>query len=89
MPVWTYAPLRAVVCAVAIAFAAQVLQAQHYLFRQYSQPQGLKNLAIHCLLQDKAGFIWVGTDNGLYRFDGRSFTPYSTAQALPATQSRR
>ncbi len=26
-----------------------------------------------CLLQDHAGFIWVGTENGLFRYDGRNF----------------
>jgi signal transduction histidine kinase/ligand-binding sensor domain-containing protein/CheY-like chemotaxis protein len=62
---------------------ATLLRSQHYLFRQFGQQQGLKNLAIRCLLQDKIGFIWVGTENGLYRFDGSRFLRYGTSDGLP------
>lgn len=31
---------------------------------------------INCMVQDHRGFIWVGTQNGLNRFDGYRFTPY-------------
>ena len=34
---------------------------------------GLTNLDVLSLLQDRTGFLWVGTDNGLYRYDGRHF----------------
>ncbi|MFN5346245.1 MAG: two-component regulator propeller domain-containing protein [Bacteroidota bacterium] len=35
-----------------------------------------KNLKIQNLLQDYQGFIWVGTDHGLYQFDGFDFEKY-------------
>jgi ligand-binding sensor domain-containing protein/serine phosphatase RsbU (regulator of sigma subunit) len=34
---------------------------------------GLSQTSIHCLLQDKRGFIWIGTQDGLNRYDGYSF----------------
>jgi signal transduction histidine kinase/streptogramin lyase/ActR/RegA family two-component response regulator len=46
---------------------------QTYNFRHYSQEEGLENLAIRCLLQDRIGFLWVGTTSGLFRFDGQRF----------------
>src|SRR5260370_42647858 len=37
----------------------------------------------HSLLQDRTGFIWIGTSSGLYRYDGLHFRSYSTADGLP------
>ncbi|MEK6650123.1 MAG: two-component regulator propeller domain-containing protein [Bacteroidota bacterium] len=31
---------------------------------------------VRCLFQDKKGFLWIGTENGLNRFDGYSFKVY-------------
>lgn len=44
---------------------------------------GLAGDRVTALLQDSRGFLWVGTDTGLSRFDGRSFTRMSTADGLP------
>jgi len=37
---------------------------------------GLANASVSSMVQDAAGFIWVGTQGGLHRWDGRSFTVY-------------
>jgi signal transduction histidine kinase/CheY-like chemotaxis protein/streptogramin lyase len=58
--------------------------AQRYVFKYYANEQGLGNLAVTCLLQDHIGFLWAGTDNGLYRYDGLSFTAFGTAEGLPS-----
>jgi len=63
---------------------ASRLSAQHFLFRQFGQSEGLKNLSIRCLTQTKQGFLWVGTENGLFRFDGQNFSLFTTAQGLPS-----
>ena len=34
------------------------------------QAQGLPDKIIHCLIKDKNGFLWIGTDKALYRYDG-------------------
>jgi ligand-binding sensor domain-containing protein/signal transduction histidine kinase len=47
--------------------------AQTYYFRHYQVENGLSNNTVHCCLQDKHGFIWMGTKDGLDRFDGYSF----------------
>lgn len=43
---------------------------------QLTTHDGLSQNTIRCLLQDKKGFIWIGTLNGLNRYDGRKFTVY-------------
>lgn len=57
--------------------------AQNYSFRYYGREEGLMNLATESLLQDRAGFLWVGTQNGLYRFDGRRFKEFGSSNGLP------
>lgn len=37
------------------------------------------------IVQDKYGFIWVGTNYGLNRFDGYTFTPYLCNPTDPST----
>ena len=58
-----------------------VCAAQRYSFREYTE--GLGNLNIACLVQDHTGYLWVGTQNGLYRYDGTKFQSYGVAQGLP------
>lgn len=75
---------RAIVVLLLIALDQHPLEAQHFLFRQFGQPEGLKNLAIRCLLQSREGFLWVGTEAGVYRFDGKEFAAFTTSQGLPS-----
>jgi diguanylate cyclase (GGDEF)-like protein len=46
-------------------------------FRVFNEDHGLGNLTVEALLQDRVGFIWAGTQNGLYRFDGLRFTRFA------------
>ena len=47
--------------------------AQPYYFKHYLVENGLSNNSVSCSLQDRNGFLWFGTINGLNRFDGYSF----------------
>jgi diguanylate cyclase (GGDEF)-like protein len=62
-----------------MAFAAQ---AEQMSLREYGQADGLDNLAARALAQDRAGFLWAGTENGLYRFDGVRFERIGAEQGL-------
>jgi len=65
---------------------AQVAGGQ--VIRNYGFEQGLGNLSVHCLAEDAAGFVWVGTEDGLYRFSGREFTPFGQGDGLPSATVR-
>lgn len=45
----------------------------------------LSSSQISCLAQDRYGFIWIGTEYGLDRFDGYTFTNYVRDPAVPGT----
>lgn len=60
--------------------------AQQYLFRGYGQVDGLNNLSITCLVQDRENYLWVCTVNGLYRFDGRKFQRFGDQDGLKDTE---
>ena len=64
------------------------LLGQRYTFRVYSGDDGLNNLAVHSVVQDQAGFIWAGTQNGLFRFDGRRFSEFGEAEGVPLDDIR-
>src|SRR5690349_11107985 len=49
---------------------------QQYNIRSFSFPQGLFTYNIKKTLQDKYGFIWIATQDGVYRFDGKSFESF-------------
>lgn len=74
--------LRPLISGCAVLFlCCRVLLAQRYSFREYIQ--GLGNLNVACLAQDRAGYLWVGTQNGLYRYDGGQFQRYGEDEGLP------
>jgi diguanylate cyclase (GGDEF)-like protein len=58
------------------------VQAQQYVFRAFRQAEGLKNLAINDLAADRQGFLWVATENGVYRFLGSGFERFGPEQGL-------
>jgi len=47
------------------------------LINKYTTEQGLSSNAVYSILQDKKGLIWVATEEGLNKFDGKSFTVFS------------
>ena len=53
---------------------------QRYTFQQYVD--GLGNLNVKSLYQDNAGYLWVGTFGGLFRFNGHRFDEFGPAQGL-------
>jgi signal transduction histidine kinase/ligand-binding sensor domain-containing protein/CheY-like chemotaxis protein len=71
---------------VALALLPAGLWGQRYSFKHYDRDTGLPNQSVTTLLQDRTGFLWVGTENGLFRYDGRRFRGFTTADGLPSSQ---
>ncbi|MFT4093881.1 MAG: two-component regulator propeller domain-containing protein [Niabella sp.] len=57
--------------------------AQPFYFRHYEVEDGLSNNTVITALQDKYGFIWLGTSEGLNRFDGSDFKVYRYSPNKP------
>lgn len=51
-------------------------QLQASSFERYTVQQGLSDNNVFCITQDDLGYIWLGTENGLNRFDGNIFQSF-------------
>ena len=54
----------------------------HPSFRQYTTDHGLPSSEVYSILQDREGFIWISTDNGVSRFNGYEFQNYGFKEGL-------
>src|ERR1700688_2741740 len=82
-------PTNAIRCRIFIALALLLpgfASAQRFTFKYYSHDQGLTSLDVHSLLQDRTGYVWVATSDGVFRYDGALFTAFSTTQGLPSNR---
>lgn len=68
---------------VVLSFVQLFLFAQEYSFTHYDKQEGLPGSIAYGMTQDKDGFLWIGTETGLSRFDGSRFVNYSTLDGLP------
>jgi signal transduction histidine kinase/CheY-like chemotaxis protein/ligand-binding sensor domain-containing protein len=72
----------AAISALLLSWVVSVCKGQQYSFRDYVD--GLGNLSVNCLLQDRAGFLWIGTESGLYQYDGSRFWQFGEKEGLPS-----
>ena len=70
------------------AFAQSLKEVSDYEFEKYAVEQGTSMNEINLVFQDRFGYLWLGSQSGLDRFDGYEFknmlTSYRTA-LLPAS----
>lgn len=58
-------------------------QFHSYTIRNYKAVDGLPQSQVNIMLEDKNGYLWIGTEGGgLARFDGRDFEVYTTLDGL-------
>src|SRR4030042_3891472 len=57
--------------------------AQKYEFHQFGIDEGICYPFVYTINQDKNGYLWVGTGEGLCKFNGFSFTGDITTDSLP------
>jgi len=52
-------------------------------FRKMLVAEGIPSSEVYEVYQDKAGYLWLATDAGICRYNGISFTTYTTLNGLP------
>src|SRR5215471_18255496 len=67
-----------------ILFFAPWLASEELPFKSYTTADGLPSNRVFRVIQDSRGFLWMGTVEGLSRFDGYQFTNYQLDQNLPS-----
>lgn len=51
-------------------------------FRQYNTDDGLPSSETYTIMEDHSGYLWIGTDNGVARFDGYEFKVFDADDGL-------
>lgn len=77
--------LRAAIILIAAHVFGAALLAQKLALPHYDVSDGLVSSNIHSIYQDRRGFLWFGTNDGLSRFDGYRFVNYGRRDGLPNT----
>ncbi len=75
-------------CQQLVATSNQTNHLDNYLHRNWKSGAGLPQNNVNAIVQDGLGFLWVGTENGLARFDGQEFKVFDTHNT-PALKSNR
>lgn len=61
---------------ISLLFGVLTVNAQQLSFKHYGVSDGISQSEIKCIYQDTEGYLWVGTQNGLNKFDGYSFESF-------------
>ncbi len=75
-------PFNKVLVGLLLVFVPWVLWAQLPPHVQISEDEGLPSTTVYDLFQDSKGYIWLGSDGGLYRYDGIRFKRYGIKSAF-------
>ncbi len=68
---------------IAVPLTATAQNGGYSLFRSFTVADGLPSNHIYTCVEDNKGFLWVATDAGISRFDGRHFQTFTTKDGLP------
>ena len=61
-----------------------IVKGERLPIKTYTIADGLVSNKISRIVRDSRGFLWFCTEEGLSRFDGYTFTNYTTEQGLPS-----
>jgi hypothetical protein len=75
--------MRFFLCALCCVLYSIAGFGQEYGYTHYDSKDGLAGSTVYCMVQDRDGFLWFGTEVGLSRFDGTHFKNFTKADGLP------
>ncbi|MEO8769795.1 MAG: histidine kinase [Ferruginibacter sp.] len=65
-----------------LLFCVPMVSRAQFIFQNLRQQDGLSAKEIRCLYKDNDGYLWIGTSNGLNRFDGAVIRQYKNTKYL-------
>ncbi|HRZ98348.1 MAG TPA: two-component regulator propeller domain-containing protein, partial [Paludibacter sp.] len=68
-----------------ILFFQNIIGQSSYIFHHLDTKDGLSNNTVKAFLRDSYGFLWIGTEAGLNKYDGYGFNVYTTRFGAPKT----
>ena len=68
--------------ALCLLLAVRPASAQQVYLRQFGPAESFRPAFVYALLQDRQGYLWLGTGEGLVRYDGTQFTTFSRKDGL-------
>ncbi len=63
-------------------FVNEPIKAQNPRFESYNILEDRRDLEVNAILQDKKGYVWLGTNSGLFKYDGVDFKKFTTSDSL-------
>jgi diguanylate cyclase (GGDEF)-like protein len=63
-----------------LTWSTSPVPAQEYAFHNDSRAKGLRNFGVNAMAEDASGYLWVGTYDGLYRYDGSRYERVHTVE---------
>lgn len=75
--------MRHLILLIAFVFAGIPMLASNFNFMHLDTSNGLPNLQVEAIAQDNDGYIWIGTRNGLARYDGYNVQVFNHVKGQP------
>ena len=75
--------MRHLIAILIFTFTSVLAAAQQRAYTAFTVNDGLPSNLVYQCLEDNKGFLWVATDGGIARFDGKYFQLFTTANGLP------
>ncbi|HAD33497.1 MAG TPA: hypothetical protein DCF44_03230, partial [Chitinophagaceae bacterium] len=76
--------LTRVLLTITLLFNKVCAQEFEFPFQHIGKIEGLPTNTVYCITTDKNGFVWLGTDVGLIKYDGINYEIFTTVDGLPS-----
>ncbi|MBT1709051.1 response regulator [Fulvivirgaceae bacterium PWU5] len=86
---WAYLLVVAGLGTVRLAAQPAELPQKNIIFHALPEKLGLSQSSINCILQDRTGYLWIGTWSGLIRYDGYTATVFHSDNAPDKIRSNK
>jgi len=70
----------------AIVLLCYIKTNSQIILEHLTKKEGLPSNNVNCISQDKEGYIWIGTDNGIVRYDGKMLKTYTVDDGLTSNE---